>query len=223
MAMQNGVMMQYFHWYVPADGTFWNQVAASAKELANAGISALWLPPAYKGIGGANDVGYGVYDMYDLGEFDQKGSVRTKYGTKDEYLSAVKAAQAAGLQVYADVVLNHRMGGDATEVVRATPFPQDDRNSPKGPTRDVRAYTYFTFPARAGKHSSFEYRARHFDAVDYDDFNPGEKNTVYLLDGKSFDSEVALEKGNFSYLMGADLDFDSEEVRNEVTAGQVVP
>ena len=26
------------------------------------------MPPAFKGIGGIHDVGYGVYDIYDLGE-----------------------------------------------------------------------------------------------------------------------------------------------------------
>ena len=70
----NGVLMQYFHWYSPADGTLWDTVAMKSRELAEAGITALWLPPAYKGIGGEAEVGYGVYDLYDLGEFDQKGS-----------------------------------------------------------------------------------------------------------------------------------------------------
>ena len=218
MPIQNGVMMQYFHWYTPADGTLWDEAAARAKELAQAGFTALWLPPASKGIGGGSDVGYGVYDMYDLGEFDQKGSVRTKYGTKKQYVAAVKALHKAGLQVYADTVLNHRMGGDATEVVRATPFPQDDRLRPKGEPREIEAYTHFDFPGRKGKHSKFEWRARHFDAVDYDHRNPGERNTVYLLEGKQFDDQVALESGNFSYLMGADLDFESQEVRDEVAA-----
>src|SRR5512138_1952171 len=98
----NGVMMQYFHWYVPSDGTLWKFVSSKATEIAEAGITSLWLPPAYKGIGGSADVGYGVYDLYDLGEFDQKGSVRTKYGTRDEYLAAVQALRDAGVQVYAD-------------------------------------------------------------------------------------------------------------------------
>ena len=72
-------MMQYFHWYIAPDGTLWQEVATRAKDLAAAGITALWLPPAYKGSGGGYDVGYGVYDIYDLGEFDQKGSTPTKY------------------------------------------------------------------------------------------------------------------------------------------------
>ena len=49
------------------------------------GITDVWLPPAYKAASGKQDAGYGVYDLYDLGEFDQKGSIETKYGTKDEY------------------------------------------------------------------------------------------------------------------------------------------
>ena len=218
MASLNGVMMQFFHWYNAPDGTLWNEAASRARELAAAGFTGIWLPPAYKGTGGGHDVGYGVYDMYDLGEFEQKGSIRTKYGTRQQYRSAVKALQKAGLQVYADVVLNHRMGGDSTEPARATPYPQDDRRRPRGDLRDILAYTHFHFPGRKRKHSSFEWHSRHFDAVDYDALRPDERNTVYLFEGKTFDDEVALERGNYSYLMGSDLDFQSEEVRREVTS-----
>jgi alpha-amylase len=218
MPETNGVMMQFFHWYNAADGTLWDEAAARAPELAKLGVSALWLPPAYKGANGGLDVGYAVYDMYDLGEFDQQGSVRTKYGTRAQYLAAVDAIHSAGMHVYADTVLNHRMGADATELVKATPFPKDDRRHASGDARNINAYTRYWFPGRDKKHSAFQWSARHFDAVDCDALAPDERNTVYLIDGKAFDSEVALEKGNFSYLMGADLDFESEEVRNEVTA-----
>ena len=54
------------------------------------------MPPAYKGANGKADVGYGVYDLYDLGEFDQKGTVATKYGTREEYLAAIAALHAGG-------------------------------------------------------------------------------------------------------------------------------
>ncbi len=218
MPIQNGVMMQCFHWYSPADGTLWDEAAARAPDLARTGFTAVWLPPAYKGVGGASDVGYGVYDTYDLGEFDQKGSVRTKYGTKGQYLAAVAALQKAGLHVYADAVLNHRIGGDATELMRATPFPQDDRLRPKGEPREIEAYTHFRFPGRKGRYSKFEWHARHFCAVDYDHRNPGERNTIYRIEGRRLDDQVALESGNFSYLLGADPDFESREVRDEVTA-----
>jgi alpha-amylase len=214
----NGVIMQFFHWYTPDDGSLWDEVASKAADLSKAGITSLWLPPAYKGDRGAKDVGYAVYDMYDLGEFDQKGSRRTKYGDREQYLAAIKATQQAGMQVYADTVLNHRMGADATELVKATPYPQDDRLRPKGEMREIEAYTHFHFPGRRGEYSSFQWRARHFDAVDYDHRNPHERNTIYLLEGKQFDDYVALENGNFSYLMGVDLDFQSQEVQDEVIA-----
>lgn len=217
MAPINGVIMQYFHWYYPADGRLWREVAADAAELAAAGITALWLPPAYKALGGGADVGYAVYDMYDLGEFDQHGSVRTKYGTKDEYLAAIAALHAAGIEVYADAVLNHRIGGDHLERIEATPFRQDDRLHPVGPPREIAAYTHFSFPGRAGAHSDFVYRWHHFDAVDWDELSR-EHGLVYLLAGKLFDDYVALENGNFSYLLGVDLDFQNVEVQAEVTA-----
>ncbi len=217
MSQHNSVMMQFFHWYTTDDGSFWEEVARRAPELAAAGIDAVWLPPASKGTNGVTDVGYGVYDLYDLGEFDQKGTVRTKYGTRDGYLAAVKALQGAGVRVYADIVLNHRLGADAFETVRATPFPIDDRRTPKGESLEILAPTSFTFPGRAKTHSAFEWHWRHFDGCDYDHNRPDERGTVYLFEGKRWDDQVSLEMGNFAFLMGADLDFESPEVDEELS------
>lgn len=212
----NGVMMQYFHWYSPADGTLWKTVAEKSKELAEAGVTALWLPPAYKGIGGGSEVGYGVYDLYDLGEFYQKGSIRTKYGTRQQYLDAIADLKAAGLQVYADGVLNHRMGADKAEPCQAIPYSKGDRINPKGSLQDITSWTHFTFPGRNGKHSAFEWHWQHFDAVDYEAGNPDDYNTIYLFEGKRFDDEVSEEFGNFAYLMGCDLDCQNKDVRDEL-------
>src|SRR4051794_31227338 len=121
-------MFQYFEWNSKNDGSLWRELAAKARELKNLGTTAVWMPPAYKGMGGGNDTGYAPYDLYDLGEFDQKGSVRTKYGTRDDFLTAVKAVQAAGMYVYADIVLNHRMGADETEEVEVEEICCDNRN-----------------------------------------------------------------------------------------------
>ena len=68
----HGVMMQSFEWCLPDDCSHWDKLAQMSVELSKVGITAVWLPPAYKGQGGKSDVGYGVYDIYDLGEFDQK-------------------------------------------------------------------------------------------------------------------------------------------------------
>ena len=209
-------MLQAFHWYSPGDGSYWRALGARAPGLADAGFSALWMPPATKGVGGGLDVGYGVYDLYDLGEFDQKGSVRTRYGTKDEYCAAVGQVQAAGLQCYADIVLNHRMGGDCAQVTRATPFAQNNRLTPVGGPLDIKSYTEFNFPGRAGRYSSFLWDRSHFDAVDYDENNREQRGLVYLLEGKSFDDYTALENGNFAYLMGCDVDFQNPAVQQEL-------
>jgi alpha-amylase len=215
MTNPNGVMLQYFHWYCPQDGTLWNQLEQSAADLAKAGITSVWLPPAYKGSAGGYDVGYGVYDLFDLGEFDQKGSIRTKYGTKDQYLKAIKAAQKSGIQVYADVVFNHKLGGDQEEEAEATPFDPENRNEVVGEYQTIKAWTHFTFPGRAGKYSKMEWHWWHFDAIDYNAYNEGE-NAIYLFRDKSFDQNVDLEKGNFDYLMGCDLDMDNPEVCGEL-------
>jgi alpha-amylase len=215
VAYSNGVMMQYFHWYLPDNGTLWNRVRKDAKNLAEAGFNALWLPPAYKATG-KSDVGYGVYDLFDLGEFDQKDTVRTKYGTKEQYLDAIAALHEVKINVYADVVFNHKMGADDSETVKATPYSRDNRLEPKGEMYEIESYSHFYFPGRNGKYSTFEWHWDNFDATDYDANNPDDHSTIYVYEGKQFDDYVSLENGNFDYLMGCDLDFENESVREEL-------
>ncbi|MET0245077.1 MAG: alpha-amylase family glycosyl hydrolase, partial [Flavitalea sp.] len=114
----NQTLIQFFEWYVPADGQHWNRFKNSVKHLMEQGITAAWLPPAYKGTRGNLSEGYDVYDIYDLGEFDQKKTVATKYGSKSDYQAAVAAARDAGLKVYIDVVLNHMGGAEELEKIK---------------------------------------------------------------------------------------------------------
>jgi alpha-amylase len=108
--------MQFFQWYLPSDGGHWNFLKKQCKNLSEVGINTLWLPPAYKGGGGINDTGYGVYDLYDLGEFDQKSTVRTKYGTKDQYIEAIAEAHKNNIDILADIVINQKSGADDTHI-----------------------------------------------------------------------------------------------------------
>ncbi|TWU46531.1 alpha-amylase [Rubripirellula reticaptiva] len=212
---ENGVMMQFFHWYIPADGELWSELRREIEWLAKLGVTAVWLPPTYKGDQGGTDVGYAVYDMYDLGEFDQKGSVRTKYGTKDQLVAAVSKCKDFGVQVYADVVFNHRIGGDEDETFRATPVSNDNRHEVIGGPRDVRSFTKFTFPGRGGTHSEFQWNHQHFTAVDID-MNDRDYQAVFLIEGKTFDEAVDMEKGCFDYLMGCDVDVKHPDVQQEL-------
>ena len=81
----NETMMQFFEWYLPSDGNFWKNAVTEAPYLAKTGITQVWFPPAYKGNGGKDDVGYGVYDLYDLGEFEfwNKSTSRHSIQSKD--------------------------------------------------------------------------------------------------------------------------------------------
>ena len=44
--------------------------------------------------------------QWDLGEFEQKGSIATRWGTKEQLLHAVEVAKAHGIDVLIDAVLN---------------------------------------------------------------------------------------------------------------------
>jgi len=116
-----GVLMQAFYWDCPrVDGqefTWWNHVESKLDGLKKAGITALWLPPAGKAanIGGMS-MGYDVYDYYDLGIHDQKGSVKTWFGSEEELRLLIKAAHRKKMKVYADLVLNHNNGADQQEL-----------------------------------------------------------------------------------------------------------
>ncbi len=214
--MANGTLMQFFHWYIPNDGSHWRKLIAEVPQLSEDGITALWLPPAYKAAAGIDDVGYGVYDMYDLGEFDQKGTVRTKYGTKDEYFAAIQAAHNHDIQVYADVVFNHRGGADDSEFVKAIRVNWDNRQFTYGGEEWIEAYTDFHFPGRKGKYSSFKWNYRHFDGVDWA-ANLSENSIFKFVGrGKDWEAMVSDENGNYDYLMFSDIDMNHPEVRTEL-------
>ena len=209
----NGIMMQYFEWYL-APIMLWRQMADEAKQLSEDGITALWIPPAYKGSAGLNDVGYSVYDLYDLGEFDQKGTIPTKYGTKDELIAGIRALHEHGIQVYADIVLDHKMGADEAELVEVEEVNPENRNEVTESDKKIMAWTHFYFPGRKGVYSDFEWHWYHFTGIDWDAYRNEEG--VFMFDGKEWDESVDKEKGNFDYLMGADIDLNNEEVTHEL-------
>jgi alpha-amylase len=213
--MNRGVMFQYFEWNCRADGSLWRELAAKAKELKNLGTTAVWMPPAYKSMDGPGGTGYATYDLYDLGEFDQKGSVRTKYGTREDFLAAVKAVQGAGMHAYADVVFNHKMGGDETEEVEIEEICCDNRNCVNSPPYKIKAWSHYKFPGRGERYSPLKWHWQHFNAFGANADAPGEKK-IYRVRGKTFSGEVCLEYGNYDYLMGADVDTYHPEVREDL-------
>lgn len=116
-------MLQGFEWHTPFDRSHWSRLENILPVLAQLGINTLWIPPACKSFG-PDSVGYDIYDLYDLGEFDQKGCVATKYGTKEELVDLAHAAEQLGIGVIFDVVISHKAGADAVEDVRAVKVDQ---------------------------------------------------------------------------------------------------
>ncbi len=210
-------MLQFFEWYYPADGTLWSHFRNEANRLKNIGIDSVWLPPAHKGMAGDQASGYDSYDLYDLGEFDQKGSVRTKYGTKQELIDAIKAGKEAGLQVYTDIVLNHMGGADEKEVVTVKKVEPENRNEFISEPIQIEAYTKFTFPGRAGKYSDFVWDYQCFSGVDYNAST--QETAIYSIQnqyGEGWQDVLDLENGNYDYLMLSDIEFRNPHVREEL-------
>ncbi len=212
---RNHTMMQFFEWHLANDGDHWNRLALLAGEIKECGIDALWIPPATKGIS-QEDNGYGIYDGYDLGEFDQKGTVRTKYGTKQELLDGIAACKNVGIQVYSDVVMNHKAGADDTERFEVIEVDPNDRYRVVSEPFEIDGWTKFSFPARNGKHSSFKWSHYHFNGTDYD-ANEDRIGIFQILgDNKRWNRHVDKEFGNYDYLMFANIDYHHPAVQAEM-------
>jgi alpha-amylase len=132
----------------PADGIpgvpwWWDHLAAQARALSLAGFTEVWLPPVLKtSLGAAPRAdGYGPFDDYDIGSKRQKGSVATRFGTREDLQRCAAILRANGLDIYLDMVEHHRAGdgGHAPEAfvfrylgANGTPgigrFPKDPDN-----------------------------------------------------------------------------------------------
>lgn len=213
MEYVNGVIIQAFHWFMPEPPhvgmSHWQFIAREADYWRRLGITAVWFPPPSKGSAGGYDVGYGVYDHFDLGEFPDKGTTATKYGTRAELQEAIQALHgvtpasvpipgATYVEAYADAVLNHKTGGDNDDsywtAIRVESNNRTRERRDEGYESgeiEIQSYTWFAHAARANAHSSFEWHARHFDSVDtaalirqagntFRDAPDGEGNSRYI-------------------------------------------
>ena len=106
------VILQAFwwdYWHSNYPDSYANYLTELAPRLRELDINAVWVPPFVKNTG-TNSVGYSPFDAYDLGDKYQKGSVTTRFGTKDDVLRMIAVMHANGIEVIADVVLNHVVG-----------------------------------------------------------------------------------------------------------------
>ncbi len=210
-------MIQFFHWYTPGGSFLWNHAAEKAQYMAGLGITDAWLPPAYKGAGGGYSTGYDPYDLFDLGEFDQKGSIPTKYGSRDELLNACKTLQEHGVSLIMDIVLNHKGGGDELEKFTVVKVDPEHRDKGISAPFEIESYTGFTFPGRGDKYSDFRWDFTCFSGVDFAEGEEGDNIYRIINDyGDNWDQVISAEKGNFDYLMFNDIETRNPSVCAEL-------
>lgn len=113
--------IQAFEWYSAGGGKHWQTVRSHLSDWSDFGLTSMWLPPPTKGSSTEGTgmsyaalllrvfcwltveimtSGYDVYDLYDLGEFDQKGNTRTGWGNKEEFIDLIKTGKELGIITY---------------------------------------------------------------------------------------------------------------------------
>ncbi len=214
----NGTMIQFFHWYSEGNSKLYEEVKEKAQYLSDLGITAVWLPPAYKGANGGFSVGYEPYDLFDLGEFDQKGTIPTKYGDKKQYLEAIQSLKEKNIQLIVDIVLNHKGGADEKEKFKVVKVDEENRNKTISKVFEIESYTKYTFPGRQTKYSDFKWNYTCFTGVDQAE---GHEGGIFRIlnefdNNGNWDTMIADEKGNYDYLMFNDIEHRNPYVRKEL-------
>ncbi|KAL4788600.1 glycoside hydrolase superfamily [Aspergillus varians] len=214
-APDNTLIFQAFEWHVPADRQHWRRLRLALPGLKAIGVDYIWVPPGCKGMDASGN-GYDIYDMYDLGEFEQKGARSTKWGSREELDELMREAHALGVGVYWDGILNHKAGADYTELCQAVKVDPKRRNMETSPPVEIEGWLGFEFQGRGDVYSAMKYHWEHFSGVDWDD--KSRENAIYRILGpnKDWAPDVSAENGNYDYLMFADLDFSHPEVRQDM-------
>ena len=162
------VVLQAFWW------DYWNNnyannwstyLADLAPRLREMGIDAVWIPPTVKNKNATGSVGYSPFDHYDLGDKFQGGSVRTRFGTKDEYLRAVAILHANGIEVIQDVVWNHMDGAGSD-----TGSGGEDPTAPSNRWKNFR-YACIATPATSSDAANYGARRGRFPK-NWQNFHP---------------------------------------------------
>ena len=102
------VMLQWFE-------SDWDEMYRRMPEAAEIGYDFLWIPPPTKGPTGTGtiwaNVGYNLYDRFDIGDVPQRGSLETRYGSRGSLRCMVDAAHALDIKIIPDIVMNHNGNG----------------------------------------------------------------------------------------------------------------
>ncbi|KAI0775233.1 alpha amylase [Trametes elegans] len=216
---ETACMFQFFTWDCSHPHmSWWRHFESEVPQLAALGVTQVWLPPPNKAMR-AQGQGYDAYDLWDLGEFYQKGTIATRWGTKEELVRAIATANAHGIDVLVDAVLNHKLGADRPETFMAVSVDPNNRLKDLGPPQEIEGWTAFDFLGRGDKYSSFKWTHEHFTGIDWD--HRTRTKGVYRINTanhKGWSRWVDSELGNYDYLLGTDIDHRHPEVRKDLLA-----
>lgn len=136
---ENRLILQGFEWHTPSSPPAPNETHSQTSHysrltrllpsLANLGVTTLWLPPGCKGNNPRGN-GYDIYDLWDLGEFEQKGARSTKWGSREELRDLMDKGKECGIEMVWDAVLNHKAGADGTEECWAVEVDREGTDRP---------------------------------------------------------------------------------------------
>jgi len=102
------VMLQWFE-------TEWDEMYRRIPEVAEIGYNYIWAPPPTKAPTGLGtkwgNVGYSLYDRFDIGDIPQRGSLATRYGTRGSLRNLVDKLHQCDVKILPDIVMNHNGNG----------------------------------------------------------------------------------------------------------------
>jgi glycosidase len=102
------VMLQWFE-------TDWDEMYRRLPKAAEVGYDFFWIPPPTKaptGLGNKwSNVGYSLYDRFDIGDIPQRGSLATRYGTRGSLRNMIDKAHQLDIKIIPDIVVNHNGNG----------------------------------------------------------------------------------------------------------------
>ncbi|MBU0676592.1 MAG: hypothetical protein KJ626_00615, partial [Verrucomicrobia bacterium] len=108
LTAQSEVIIQYFE-------TQWDEIYQRLPELAEIGYDGMWIPsPCKSPVAGTipwGNVGYSLYDRFDIGDIPQRGTLATRYGTRGSLRQMVDHAHFDDIKIYPDIVYNHNGNG----------------------------------------------------------------------------------------------------------------